>query len=31
MNIGRKSKDLVVAVQRYASFIYTQVHFFWGH
>jgi hypothetical protein len=31
MNVTRTSKDLVVAVHRYSSFIYTQVHFFWGH
>jgi len=31
MNDRRKSDELVVAVHRYATFIYTQVHFFWGH
>jgi len=31
MNVRSKSSDLAVAVHRYACFIYTQVHFFWGH
>ena len=31
MNVGRKSDELLVAVHRYGTFIYTQVHFFRGH
>jgi len=31
MNVTPKSNDLIAAVHRYTSFIYTQVHFFWGH